>query len=75
MVECKVKCVGVIVVFLDWGLCGGLNINLFKKIIVFFKEWIVKGCEVDMVLIGGKVVSFFCFVGGNVVVIWIGLGD
>lgn len=32
--ECEVKCVGYIIVFIDCGLCGGLNINLFKNVVV-----------------------------------------
>ncbi|MGB3623450.1 F0F1 ATP synthase subunit gamma [Ketobacter sp. MCCC 1A13808] len=75
MVERKVKRVGVIVVSSDRGLCGGLNINLFKKTIALSKEWTAKGCEVDMALIGGKAVSFFRSVGGNVVATRTGLGD
>lgn len=31
--ECEIKCVGYIVIFIDWGLCGGLNINEFKFVI------------------------------------------
>jgi F-type H+-transporting ATPase subunit gamma len=75
MVEREVKRVGVIVVSSDRGLCGGLNINLFKKTIALSKEWSQKGCEVDMALIGGKAVSFFRSVGGNVVATRTGLGD
>lgn len=32
--ECEVKWVGYIIIFIDCGLCGGLNINLFKKVIM-----------------------------------------
>lgn len=41
MVECEVKCVGYIVVSSDCGLCGGLNINLFK----FFVKDMSGYCE------------------------------
>ncbi len=75
MTEREVKRVGVIVVSSDRGLCGGLNINLFKKTIALTKEWKAKGCEVDMALLGGKAVSFFRSVGGNVVATRTGLGD
>ena len=71
----EVKRVGVIVVSSDRGLCGGLNINLFKKTLQLTKQWKEKGCEVDMTLIGGKAVSFFRSVGGNVVATKTGLGD
>ena len=75
MDEREVKRVGVIVVSSDRGLCGGLNINLFKKTLQLTKQWKEKGCEVDMTLIGGKAVSFFRSVGGNVVATKTGLGD
>tara|TARA_B100000902_G_scaffold394007_1_gene449431 strand:- start:6254 stop:7114 length:861 start_codon:yes stop_codon:yes gene_type:complete len=75
MDEREVKRVGVIVVSSDRGLCGGLNINLFKKTLQLTKEWKEKGCEVDMALIGTKAVSFFRSVGGNVVATKTGLGD
>ena len=75
MDEREIKRVGVIVVSSDRGLCGGLNINLFKKTIALTKEWEQKGCEVDMALIGTKAVSFFRSVGGNVVATRTGLGD
>lgn len=41
--DCDVKCVGYLVVLIDCGLCGGLNINLFKKLLVEMKIWIDKG--------------------------------
>ena len=75
MSDREVKRVGVIVVSSDRGLCGGLNINLFKKTLKLTKEWKEKGCEVEMTLIGSKAVSFFRSVGGNVVATKTGLGD
>ena len=39
MVERPVKRVGYILVSTDRGLCGGLNINLFKALIKNMKEW------------------------------------
>jgi F-type H+-transporting ATPase subunit gamma len=75
MDEREVKRVGVIVVSSDRGLCGGLNINLFKKTLQLTKEWKEKGCEVDMALIGSKAISFFRSVGGNVIATKTGMGD
>lgn len=75
MTEREVKRVGIVVVSTDRGLCGGLNINLFKKTLQLTKEWKAKGCEVDLALIGSKAVSFFRSVGGNVVATKSGLGD
>lgn len=75
MCEREVKRIGIIVVSTDRGLCGGLNINLFKRVIALHKEWKGKGAEVDMALIGSKAISFFKSVGGNVVATKNGLGD
>jgi len=73
--EREVKRVGFIVVSTDRGLCGGLNTNLFKKLLTEMKSWSDKGAQVDLALIGSKAVSFFGSVGGNVVAQATGLGD
>ena len=54
MVERPVKRVGYIVVSTDRGLCGGLNINLFKVLIKNMKEWHDQKVEVDLCVIGNK---------------------
>ncbi|WP_304163851.1 F0F1 ATP synthase subunit gamma [Lonsdalea britannica] len=73
--EREVKRVGYFVVSTDRGLCGGLNINLFKKLLAEMKEWGDKGVESDLALVGSKGVSFFNSVGGNVVAQVTGMGD
>ncbi|HCU0914825.1 TPA: F0F1 ATP synthase subunit gamma [Proteus mirabilis] len=73
--EREVKRVGYLVVSTDRGLCGGLNINLFKKLLADMKEWSDKGVEADLALVGSKAVSFFASVGGNVVGQVTGMGD
>ncbi|EMJ9776275.1 MULTISPECIES: F0F1 ATP synthase subunit gamma [Morganella] len=73
--EREVKRVGYLVVSTDRGLCGGLNINLFKKLIVEMKDWSDKGVQTDLALIGSKAASFFASVGGNVVAQVNGMGD
>lgn len=75
MVEREVKRVGFIVVSSDRGLCGGLNINLFKKTLHATREWTGKGVQVEFALVGQKAVSFFRNVGGNVVATTTHLGD
>ncbi len=67
MEERDVKRVGYIVVSTDRGLCGGLNINLFKAMIKSMKEWDDQGVEIDMCLVGAKAAAFFGSYGGNVV--------
>ena len=55
----EVKRVGYIVVSSDRGLAGGLNNNLFRKLLVEFRQWQEKGVEVDVVTIGQKASVFF----------------
>jgi len=71
----EVSRVGIIVISSDRGLCGGLNINLFKRTVALSKEWSEKGAEIDLCLVGNKAQSFFKAVGGNAVASVSGLGD
>ncbi|KAB8312757.1 F0F1 ATP synthase subunit gamma [Erwinia endophytica] len=73
--ERDVKRVGYLVVSTDRGLCGGLNINLFKKLLADMKSWSDKGVLSDLAIIGSKGLSFFNSVGGNVVAQVTGMGD
>jgi F-type H+-transporting ATPase subunit gamma len=51
--------VGYIVVSTDRGLCGGLNSNLFRRLLPAIAEWQRQGVQVDVVAIGQKAISFF----------------
>ena len=51
--------VGYIIVSTDRGLCGGLNINLFKLVLNSIQEWQGKGAEVSLVTLGKKASAFF----------------
>lgn len=75
MVEREVKRVGYVVVSTDRGLCGGLNINLFKALVRDMRAWKEKGVEADLCAIGQKGASFFRSYGGNVVAALTHLGD
>jgi F-type H+-transporting ATPase subunit gamma len=75
LAEREVRRVGVIIVSTDRGLCGGLNINLFKQVITAMKHWHSDGVEIDLTLIGSKSNAFFKRLGGNVVATSVGLGD
>ena len=55
----NVKRVGYIIVSTDRGLCGGLNTNLFRRLLAEIREWQEKGVEVDVVAIGSKATAFF----------------
>ncbi|MGL6260501.1 F0F1 ATP synthase subunit gamma [Vibrio sp. WXL103] len=75
LVEREAKRVGYIVISTDRGLCGGLNINMFKQSTAQMNEWAEKGVEVDIAVIGAKATSFFNSLGANVVAQTAGLGD
>ncbi|MDA7687214.1 F0F1 ATP synthase subunit gamma [bacterium] len=75
MEQREVKRVGFIIVSTDRGLCGGLNINLFKKAIVSMKQWQDQNIEVDLCLLGAKGAGFFNSFGGNVVAAARDLGE
>jgi F-type H+-transporting ATPase subunit gamma len=62
----EVKRVGMIIVSTDRGLCGGLNINLFKKAVGEMRRWHQQGVETDLCLVGTKALGFFKRLGGNV---------
>ena len=59
MVERDAKSVGFIIITTDRGLCGGLNVNLFKAAIAAIREWQKQGASVSLCLIGSKGVQFF----------------
>jgi F-type H+-transporting ATPase subunit gamma len=67
MKQREVRRVGFLVVSTDRGLCGGLNINLFKTTVRAMKEWADQGVEIELSLIGAKAAAFFNSYGGNVV--------
>jgi len=59
LVEREVRSVGIIVVSSDRGLCGSLNVNVFKQTLASVREWQQKGVEVHLCLIGSKSMQFF----------------
>ena len=71
----EVKRVGFLIVSTDRGLCGGLNINLFKAAMKSMKTWNDQGIEIDLSLIGAKATAFFNSYGGNVVAAVRDLGE
>ncbi len=67
LVKREAKRVGLIVISTDRGLCGGLNINLFKEAVRSMQEWQGQNLEVDLAVIGSKAMGYFKRLGGNVV--------
>jgi len=75
MEEREVKRVGYIVVSTDRGLCGGLNTNLFKQVLVEAAKWQSQETEVEFAVVGSKATSFFNNMGAKVTAQISGLGD
>ncbi|BFM18685.1 F0F1 ATP synthase subunit gamma [Maricurvus nonylphenolicus] len=73
--EREVKRVGFVLVSTDRGLCGGLNVNMFKAAIKSMQAWSDQGVEIDLCLIGAKAAAFFNSYGGNVVAAVRDLGE
>jgi len=69
------KRVGFIIVSSDRGLCGGLNINLFRDVVNALTEWQSRSAEIDLTTIGSKGFQFFNRVGANIVSEVTRLGD
>ena len=66
MKQREIKRIGFLIVSTDRGLCGGLNINLFKRTVRSMKEWADQGVEIELSLIGAKAAAFFNSYGGNI---------
>ena len=70
-----VKRIGIIIVTSDKGLCGGLNTNLFRKVLKEVSDLKAQGVEVELCTIGKKATSFFKNSGLKVVSVLTDLGD
>lgn len=75
MIERDVSRVGYIVITSDRGLCGGLNVNLFKQTINHMIEFHDKNIDIDVVAIGRKSVEYFKRHSANLVAETSNLGD
>ncbi len=75
LIERETKRIGVIIITSDRGLCGGLNSNLFRKILAQLKQWDESNIEVDVCTIGSKGSSFFSRLECNLVGQAFKLGD
>jgi F-type H+-transporting ATPase subunit gamma len=71
----EVKSVGIIVVSPDRGLCGSLNINNFKTVLLAMRDWQAKGAQVSLCLIGSKATAFFRRLPNPILAHTQGLGD
>ncbi|PCH56893.1 MAG: F0F1 ATP synthase subunit gamma [Legionellales bacterium] len=67
MADRSVQRVGYIVIATDKGLCGGLNVNLFKALLKDMQVWHNKGVAVDIATIGKKGKAFLGKFNANIV--------
>ena len=67
LVNREQKSVGYIVVTTDRGLCGGLNINLFKALIASSKAHHEKGRDISIAVYGSKGYKFLSSLGFNII--------
>jgi F-type H+-transporting ATPase subunit gamma len=59
LLEREIKSVGMIIVSSDRGLCGSLNVNVFKQVLAAARDYQAQGVEVRLCLIGAKALQFF----------------
>ncbi|WP_428100561.1 F0F1 ATP synthase subunit gamma [Candidatus Rariloculus sp.] len=70
-----VKRVGYIIISTDRGLCGSLNVNMFRTILNDLKRWQDEGVEADLCLVGAKSAAFFRRLNTNIVAATSHLGE
>lgn len=71
----ETKRVGYLIVSSDRGLAGGLNNNMFRKLLGEIRKWQEQGVEADVVTIGQKASVFFRRVKVNMLATVTHLGD
>jgi F-type H+-transporting ATPase subunit gamma len=57
--ERPVQAVGIVVISTDRGLCGSLNLNLFKTTLTAIREAQSRNAKVYLCIIGAKALTFF----------------
>ncbi len=73
--EREAKRVGYIVISSDRGLCGGLNVNLFREALKAIKAQSDADVEIDYTAVGSKALGFLSRMGGSLVSEASQLGD
>ena len=75
MTSREIKRVGYIVVSSDRGLCGGLNVNLFRHVLRDLTQWNEQGIGVEFGLIGNKAGPFFRSIGAEIKAVMGNVGE
>jgi F-type H+-transporting ATPase subunit gamma len=63
----EIKRVGYIVISTDRGLCGSLNVNMFRRMLGELRRWQGESVEADLCLIGAKAMAYFRRLKTNIV--------
>ena len=71
----EIKRVGYVITTTDRGLCGSLNVNLFRVLLNDIRAWQEKGVEADLCILGAKGLAYFRRLKINVVSAATHLGD
>lgn len=75
MQQREVKSVGYIIVTTDRGLCGGLNANLLRDMLLTLRKHHQNNQEVSLAVVGRKGMALFKRTGGEVIASIDSLGD
>jgi F-type H+-transporting ATPase subunit gamma len=75
LMEREAKSVGIILISTDRGLCGGLNTNVFKNVLLLLREWQGKGATVNLCVMGTKGLAFFRRLSLPILASTTGMGD
>ena len=67
LLEREAKRVGYVIVSSDRGLCGGLNVNMYRAALNDIDHWRNSGAQLSFSIIGAKALAFFKRFGANIV--------
>ena len=67
LLEREPKRVGYLIVSSDRGLCGGLNVNMYRTALNDLDRWQSTGAQLSFSIIGAKALAFFKRFGANIV--------
>jgi F-type H+-transporting ATPase subunit gamma len=71
----EAKRVGYIIISTDRGLCGSLNVNMFRAIVNDLRRWQERGVGADLCLVGAKGMAYFRRLNVNIVAATSHLGE
>ena len=67
LIEREPKKIGYVIVSSDRGLCGGLNVNMYRAALNDMDRWQNAGAQLSFSIIGAKALAFFKRFGANIV--------